>query len=53
MVTILNVLFGILAGGVAYWLCTKNRMDTGLAALVAVIVGIIVFLLNIARSIPQ
>lgn len=48
---LLNLLFGLLAGVLAYWLLGKCRVTDPAAAVIAVIVGLIVFLADFAKHV--
>lgn len=48
---LLNLLFGILAGALALWLCEACGLRKPASAVIAVIVGLIVFLSDLATRV--
>lgn len=48
MVILLNIVFGLLAGWLTDYVLVKAGVDAPVRTVVAVIVGIIIYLLNIA-----
>ena len=51
MVLILNIVFALLGGWLAYYLCLKARIDSVIAVIVGVLVGLVVFSLNLAAQV--
>lgn len=50
---LLNVLFAILAGAFTLWFCGEMGLRRRIAVIIAVIVGVIVYLLHLASYFPK
>lgn len=51
MVILLNIVFGLLAGWLTDYVLARIGVDAPVREIVAVVVGIIVFLLNLAAQV--